>query len=409
MNIAYLIWVEDLESPIIRSQVIELLKELRRCVKRGKLYLVAFQPLYRFLLRRFAIKRANLEQIRAELKQSGIDLSLVPVIYPEWWFFAKWYQIPLILIQAFPVLLYFSAVRKVKLFHCRSYPVTLPALMVKKLFDIKVIFDPRSPFPEENIVAGNWSNNSLTYKIWKRLEEKYLAESDVTVAITKTYVEHFGKIAKDARFAEIPNNVDLNKFVINKDFRDTFRSKMGINEDGVVFVYSGSLGNHWNNPRTYAEFLIKLRGLDIKHGFLFTTPNVTELKRAFEQYNIEPHEYFAISAELKDVPLYLSSADFGLNFMSKPDIRMSIKTVEYLAIGLPIIINSNLLGARELVNQYDVGLVVDLNDFNLNELKHFIQKKDQQLSLKCRKVACEKFSTEKVAKQYGEVYLSLLE
>jgi len=408
MNIAYVIWVEGLESPIITGQVIELLKELRRYVKEGRLYLVAFQPVYSFLLRRFALKRANLKRVSAELKQNNIDLSLVPVIYPGWWFFAKWHQMPLVFIQAFPVLLYFSAFRKVKLFHCRSYPVTFPALVVKKLFGTRMIFDPRSPFPEENIVAGRWSDNSCTYKMWKRLEKKYLAGSDVTIAISKTYVEHFGKIAADARFAEIPNNVDLNKFVINKDFRAAFRSKMGINEDGVVFVYSGSLGNHWNDPRTYAKFLIKLRELDSKHRFLFVTPDVIELKRVFDQYGIDSEEYSAMPAELKDMPLYLSCADFGLNFMSEPDIRMSIKTVEYLAMGLPIIVNSNLLGGKELVNQHNVGLVVDLDDLNLNELKHFIQKKDQQLSLKCRKVACEKFSTEKVARRYAEVYLSLL-
>jgi len=409
MNIAYLIWVEGLENPIITGQVIELLKELRKHLRGGKLYLIAFQPIYRFLLRRFALKRANLKQVRAELRQSNIDLCVVPVIYPGWWFFAKWYQIPLILIQAFPVLLYFSAVRKVKIFHCRSYPITFPALVVKKIFDIKVIFDPRSPFPEENIVAGGWNKDSPSYKMWKWLEKKYLAAADVTIAITKTYVEHFSKIAPDARFVEIPNNVALRKFVVNKDFRDTFRSKIGIDEDEVVFVYSGSLGSHWNDPRTYAEFLIKFRELNIKHRFLFITPDVIELKRVFDQYNIDPEEYSALSAELKEVPLYLSCADFGLNFMSKPDIRMSIKTVEYLAMGLPIIINSNLLGGKELVNQHNVGAVVDLNDLNLSELKHFIQKKDQQLSLKCRKVACEKFSTEKVAKQYGEVYLSLLD
>jgi len=245
--------------------------------------------------------------------------------------------------------------------------------------------------------------------VWKWLEKKYLAWSDVTIAISKTYVEHFGKISADARFVEIPNNVDVNRFIINEDFRNTFRSKMGINGDQVVFVYSGSLGNHWNNPRTYAEFLIKLRELDIRHKFLFITRNVKELKRVFAQYNIGPEEYFAVSAELEEMPLYLSCGDFGLNIMSEPDIRLSIKTVEYLAMGLPIIVNSNLLGGKELVNQHNVGLVVDLNNLNVHELKQFIQKKDRGLSLKCRRVACEKFSTERVAKQYAELYLSLLD
>ena len=132
-----------------------------------------------------------------------------------------------------------------------------------------------------------------------------------------------------------------------------------------------------------------------------------ELKTAFEQCDIQAHEYFAISAELHDVPSYLSIADFGLNFMSKPDIRMSIKTVEYLAMGLPVIVNSNLLGGKELVDHYDIGLVVDLDHFNLDVVNNFIRNKNEEISLKCRKLAYENFSTEKVARQYVELYQSL--
>lgn len=402
VNIAYLTWLEDLCGPIIRTQVIDLLKEIKKNSRDKNLFLISFQPLWDI----FWGRKKYFANIRKDLSKDGIKLLIIPAIatpFPHW-FNLKWYLIPLIFLQSFPVLLFISILKRIQIFHCRSYPITLSAITVKRFKRVKVIFDPRSPFPEENIIAGRWTNNSLTYKMWKYLEKKYLIESDITIAISRTYIKHFKKISANFRFVEIPNNVNITEFAVNENFRRTFRLKIGVDGDEIVFVYSGSLRGHWNNSRTYAKFLIKVRDLDIKHRFLFITKHVTNLKRVFDQYGIQPDEYFAISAELKDVPLYLSSADFGLNFMSNPDIRISIKTVEYLAMGLPIIINSNLLGGKELINQYDVGLVVDLNDFNLNKLKHFIQKKDQRLSLKCRRLACEKFSTVNVAKRYADIY-----
>ncbi len=407
-NIAYAIWIESLESPVIKGQVIDLIKELRQSVKEPKLYLLSFQPFYLFFLRRFSPQRDLLEQLRSELKPYDIDLSVIPVLYRSRWFFAKWYQLPMVLIQTFPVLFYYSAVKKVKLIHCRSYPLTLSALMIKKFLRIKVIFDPRSPFPEENVISGRWTYRSFSYKIWKQLERKYILDSDVSIAIAGSYTNYFREVIKDAKIVEIPNNVDLTKFVVDKEFRNFFRSKMGINKNDIVFVYSGSLGNHWNNPRIYAEFIIKLRDLGLNHKFLFVTPNIDELEKVFIQYGIGTHEYFAVSADLSKVHLYLSSADFGLNLISKPDIRMSIKTVEYLSIGLPIIINSDLKGGKELVEKHNVGIVIELNDFSLSKLKNFILNCDDNFRMRCSGVARQKFSTKRVASQYGEIYLDLL-
>lgn len=402
MKIAYAIWLEDLNSPILRGQVIEILKKINKISPQDKLYLFAFQ-----YIQYITLHRQKYRLISIELKDSGINLIIIPsLILPKVnSFSAKWYIVPLIFLQSFPTLLFLIFIKKIDILHCRSYPITLAAIAVKKLIKhLKIIFDPRSAFPEENITAGRWTEKSFTFKVWKRLEKKYLDESDITIAIANTYVKHFRKISYQSDLVIIPNNVDVARFVPDKEIREHFRFRMGISDDEIIFVYSGSMSNHWNNPKIYAKFLIKLRELDIKHRFLFLTPNIEELKKTFERYSIKPEEYIVLSTTLEDVPKYLSMADFGLNLMEREDIRVSIKTVEYLSMRLPIITNSNVLGAKEIAEQYGVGLVLgDLENINLRGLKDFIKKKDQ-LSLKCRKVACENFSTEKVAKQYVKVY-----
>ena len=330
MRVAYVIWIEGLGSPILKGQVIEILKRIgNNFSKTNKLFFFCFQPAHHILLH-----YQEIQKIKKELRNNNINLIIIPcLILPRFinWFNAKWYIIPLIFIYTFPALLFLGIIKNIELFHCRSYPVTLSAIVVKKLIKIRVIFDPRSDFPEENITAGWWTDSSLSYKIWKYLEKKYLTGSDVTIAIANTYVEHFKKISPYSKFVVIPNNVDVKKFKFGKKSCQKFRMKNGIKKDEILFCYSGSIGNHWHKPEIYAKFIIKLRKLSITHRFLFITHNIDMLKKTFNQFSIRQEEYFAVSSEFWDVPKYLSIADFGLIFMDRFKIAMAIKTAEYLA------------------------------------------------------------------------------
>jgi len=406
MNIAYAIWLESLKSPILKGQVIEILKEINKLSFKINIYFFAFQPAHRILLH-----YQEFQNIKKELNNSNIKLIIIPcLILPRIidWFNAKWYIIPLIFIYTFPKLLFLVYYYNINILHCRSYPIMLSAVITKKVKNgIKIIFDPRSPFPEENITAHRWDASSFSYKLWKKLEKLYLKESDATIAITSTYIEHFKKISPQSFFFVIPNNVNTKKFLPNHKSHKQLRSKFCLAENEIIFVYSGSLGNHWNNPDIYARLIIKLRELDIKHKFLFLTSDKMILKETFDKYEIKDDEYINVCVDFDDVPKYLSIADFGMNLMDKKDIRMSIKTCEYLAMGLPVITNLNVLGAKEIVERYKVGLVIkDIENININEIKNIINEKES-ISQKARKLAIEKYSTNKVAKQYLNLYKTI--
>lgn len=405
MNIAYILWVERLDSPIIKNQVIDILNEIGNNYKEFNIYFIAFQPFYRNFIHHHEYNALKSNLLRNNVHLKIINCFSLPNVD---WFNAKWYIIPIIFIQIFPILLHLIYKKKINIIHCRSYPSMLSSFVLNKIYpNLKVIFDPRSPFPEENITSGRWTNSSISYKTWKILEKIYLKYSDITVAITNSYIEHFNKIYSQSDFVVIPNNVDTTKFMPNEECRKNLRSKMGVEDNEIIFMYSGSLGNHWNNPYVYAKFIISLRKLNMKHRFLFLTPNTKEVKKIFYQYNIKDTEYFAISVDLTDMPKYLSMADFGLNLMERKDIRMSIKTCEYLAMGLPIIVNSNVLGAKEIIEQNNIGLVItNLTNINLEEIRLFIQKNNSKNS-KCRDIACKKFSTNEIAKKYISTYKSL--
>ena len=196
MNIAYLIFDEIPWHPVIRGQVIELIEKIKPKARIDHYYLISFLPLHRILK-----NRKRISAIGDELENFGIDLVLIPIPYfPQRFAFAgRWYLLPVVLLVTLPVLLFFVFIKKISLFHCRSYPITTSALIVKKIFGTKFIFDPRSDFPEENITAGRWTETSLSFKMWKLLERLFLKNSDATIAIASTYGEHFRKIFQDSR------------------------------------------------------------------------------------------------------------------------------------------------------------------------------------------------------------------
>ncbi len=405
-NIAYVVWLENVNSVIIRTQVIDLIKKIK--VKNNiKYYFIAFQN-FRFL--RFY--NSEIGEIRNELGKSGIHLITIPcfTFFSRFinWFSAQWFIIPLIFIFSFPVLLFLVLLKKITILHCRSYPIMIAAVAIKKIQNkIKIIFDPRSPFPEENATANRWPGESFSYKVWKRLEKIFLKYADTTITITETYAKHYKKNYPLLSYKNIPNNVDVEKFKPEGEARNIIRKYLDIKPDTLIFTYEGSLGIHWNNPNIYAKFVIELRKLNIDHNFLFLTPNNKILKDIFDKYGISTNEYYNINLEYDLVPKYLSVADFGINLMERKDIRLSIKTCEYLSMGLPIITNKKVLGAKEIVKKYKVGLVVDnVENIDLKEIEQ-LNNNRKNISLKCQKLAIEVFSNDTISDSYMELYKSL--
>lgn len=416
MNIGYLVWIEQLDSPIIRGQVLEILENISLNLRPSDtLVLISFQLFFFRPYSQILSRLQNFSNFKKKLRKRNIQLITIPTIgpprtLPTKFFNAKWYLLPLLLLQTFPILLFISILKKINILHCRSYPITLSAILVKKILKIKIVFDPRSDFPEENVTAGRWTENSLSFKIWKYLEQRYLEESDVTVAISESYINHFSEITPQATFSIIPNNVNIERFKPDEHFRVLFRSKRCIEKDKLIFCYCGSLGNSsWHNPDIYAKYIIKFRSLRISHAFMFITPAINLLKQRFALLGVSPKEYFYINSNFSDVPKYLSSADLGILFLNNFKIAMAVKTPEYLATGLPIITNSNVAGAKEVVEKHDVGLVFDLNH-NIESLTDFLSRfsrNKEDMIRHSRRIARAFFSSDLVGKKYYELYRTL--
>jgi len=178
-KLAYVVIREDLGGPIIQSQVIDVLNNIAQ-EESGQISLIWFFRVD-YLFRR----DKSIDEIRNDLHAKGIKLVAIPFI--SLGFPVSWYLLPFVLPQWLVGLLWVYLIKNVQIFHCRSYHAALAGVFLKFIFPIKVVFDPRSPFPEENIAAGRWKEGSINHRCWKNIEKLLCRKSDAVIAISAPF------------------------------------------------------------------------------------------------------------------------------------------------------------------------------------------------------------------------------
>lgn len=371
-SVLYLVANEDITSPLLRRQVIELLAE-EVALSRGtvKMKILLFQSVHS-LVRRWKTLRC----LKRDLKSQGIALAVIPSLTP-WpipnvrfkktlngyrpdgtWnrFAARCFSF-----YAFPFLLYHYFRARPNILHSRSYPPALAARLFQKFVPtINHVFDPRSDFPEENVVAGRWKEGSRDFKFWKSAESHILRSAQATACISEEYVAHFKKSAGYFPYFIAPNNVDTRKFIHDSSFRSTYRRELGWSEDDLVFVYLGEMSTDgWHRPEFYRRFLDVVRRQEPRAKLLMLIPaHATAVTRSCF-YGVEG--VVIKNPAYEDVPSWLSVADVGLMYMHRRRLAVGTKIGEYLAVGLPILCNSNCLGTKRFLTDHPrAGFVFDI-------------------------------------------------
>jgi glycosyltransferase involved in cell wall biosynthesis len=116
------------------------------------------------------------------------------------------------------------------------------------------------------------------------------------------------------------------------------------------------------------------------------------------------------------VPSFLSAADAGLAFIKPSFSKLAsspTKFAEYLGCGLPLIINSGVGDADELINREGVGaLVREFNEAEYSSALDVIENLNadpEQTRKRTRVVAERLFDVRRVgAERYAELYEQIL-
>jgi glycosyltransferase involved in cell wall biosynthesis len=127
-------------------------------------------------------------------------------------------------------------------------------------------------------------------------------------------------------------------------------------------------------------------------------------------------ERFSIRAVApREMPSYLAAGDVGVAFIKRCFSKLAsspTKNGEYLACGLPIVINAGIGDSDSLVDQSHVGILIDdFDDRHFDDALVEIEKliDDPNIKSKARAVAEQMFDVNTVgAESYARLYAALL-
>lgn len=231
---------------------------------------------------------------------------------------------------------------------------------LKKIGKVKVLVAD-----DYDYQAGNQTITRFRFLFTKYLENFVLRQSDLIISVGPLLAKLRKKeLKKEVKV--IPNGVDYNLFA-------TAQKKL---PHPPTLIYTGAV-EWWSGLDLVIKAMAKvkkdipkLKLLIIGHSY---PPYLNHLFDLAKQLKIEESIKYIGRKPYKELPFYLKKADIGLVVYSPVKIKkygFSLKTIEYMAAGLPVIITKNTQSAL-IVEKYKCGELVEFEENSIaTAIKH---------------------------------------
>jgi glycosyltransferase involved in cell wall biosynthesis len=254
--------------------------------------------------------------------------------------------------------------RRPDIVHARSY---LPAAAADVIASVspgaRLLFDVRGMLGDEAVDGGAWSRESLRYRLVKRYERRLFHGSSALVVLTEAlrdWMRENEQVPDGMRVDVVPCCVDTDAFDVASNVRARTRAELGL-EGRPVVVYAGTLGS-WYKAEEMARFVGLMRRRHPGLAFLvLTQADSGELTRAARAAGLAENDIVVRAVRPAEMPAMLSAGDVGLSFIQPCFSKTGsspTKVGEYLAAGLPVVLNSGVGDQASLVAEPDACVVL---------------------------------------------------
>ncbi len=255
--------------------------------------------------------------------------------------------------------------RRPDIVHGRSYlPTAVADVIASSLPRARLLFDCRGMLGDEYVDAGHWTEERLEYRLLKRYEARAFRRADGVVVLTEALRRWLAErrwFGPHTLVETIPCCVDLDAFRFDEAGRSRVRRELGL-EGKLVLVYAGSLGSWYREAEIAAVAgIARLRaGRPVAFLLLTAAPHqaLVDLLRArgFGESDVVVKKLAA-----SEMPRYLSAGDVGISFIKSCFSKKGsspTKVGEYLACGLPVVLNGDIGDQADLAAERETCVVV---------------------------------------------------
>jgi glycosyltransferase involved in cell wall biosynthesis len=382
---------EGLLSPVFQNQFMQVVSRLSAELD---FTIIAVDRYGQSRKKRVIRERENLE--KKGIRCYSIPLLMLPLKL----------SLPMNVALVTFITLVLMLIRKVDIVHVRRYDANFAALIAKRIFRKRLIFDPRGLFIEEKISSRSWQRNRLRFRIFKYLEDSVLRQADTVIAFSRLHQEYLQRtygMAIGEKVVLIPNCVDLDRF--------KRRGREHYSAEKKILVYIGG-ASYWHMVDEMISFFKHLKQRVPAFFMYLTYERRHNIAAKFAKSGLQPEDYCVASVAPERIPQYLTSADVGIALIAPSlakRVCAPIKFVEYLAAGLPVVINPGIGETEEIVKRYGVGIIYERQKIqrNIATLLRMLGGKD--IHNKCRRVIERHYALDVATKSLSNTYRRVLQ
>lgn len=388
-------------EPIIPSQAIPYLKELGK--KGIDFTLLTFE--------KKPFHRKEIQKNKKKLKEWGIE-----------WKYLQYHRRPQGISTAMDIFrgtlysIYLILRNGIQIIHIRGVTVGTMMPLVSKIFKVKLIFDMRGLLAEEYVGGGIWKENQMQFKLVKMIEKFLLKSSDAIVVLTEKHYRMNKNLiylsGKSLNMEVIPCCVDLGRFgYFNSNSlklleRHELRNKF-------IFLYPGKIGTFYFMSEMLDFFAVAKNQVKESKFIILTQDDYRGLLKLIKEKNLDRENIMIFKPSFEEMLKFLAIASSGIFFINpyKKFGSSPIKLGEFLASGVPVIINPGIGDTEELVKKNRVGVIVESFDEAcyqkaLRELLE-LKREGELLRQRCRETAARLLSLDLGVKKYMKIYEEL--
>ncbi len=295
--------------------------------------------------------------------------------------------------------------RKVAIIHARALIGALIAFLPAKTFNVKFFYDTRGFMADKYVGGGLLSEGGILYKMMRWGEDFLVRHSDYFTIETYRHLDIIRNCMEG-----ITDNVEVIPCCVNTSKFNYMVQRKEYKKDVFKIVYSGKAGS-WYLIEEMLDFFNRFIKICPDSCIIFLTqedPNV--FFSVSDKKKIDRSMISVVKPDNREIPGLLASANAGIFFINpyKRYNSSPVKFAEYLASGLPVIVNSGIGDCDEIVLKERVGVIVNTfsveqYDMAANELLK-LSTEGNELRKRCFDAAEKHYSLEMGAKRYFEIY-----
>jgi glycosyltransferase involved in cell wall biosynthesis len=292
--------------------------------------------------------------------------------------------------------------------HARSYLPAAVVLAAAAFTRRPFIFDMRGFLGDEYVDAEYWQRTDARYRILRIVERALLRAATAIVVLTEAGAE---RLRREVQYAPHTRGKPITVIPCAVDV-EHFRPRAPRSVTPTL-VYAGSLGT-WYRLDEMLRVYAHARRLEPRLRFLILNQHEHRLiADALTRFRFADADIQVQAADFTEMPALLASAHVGIVLLRQTVSKVGsspIKVAEYLACGLPVIVNAGMGDTDALVCRYQAGHIVpSYSDVALEEAATALVGlvADERARVNARALAEAELDVRTAVMRYAAVYQRL--